>query len=284
MKMKITYAILLIAATLLSSCQEKSRDHIKQAASFENKTSPIAEPKWQNEAHKLVYEMTQKVGDYQKLRNKKDVTYTYTYTTPDGSTDQSAEKYIFDGEYSYADYIKHERTLPELEGPIEQGYDGQTFWLKHQGKYIEDEASMKRVTFNRKTNFYWFTMFQKLMDPGLKYEYIKEAKVDDKNYDIVKVSFESKDGKPTDVYQLWMNKDTRLVDQFLFTVADFGVIETPFLMKVEYEEIDGFSIPSKRRYTKGDWDGNNINENWIHVSWTDIRFDTNVSKSIFTKN
>lgn len=235
---------------------------------------------FQNKGHELVYKMTQKVGTYQDLQDYKDVSYTYTYTTPDGKSDVSQEKYIFDGELSYGDYVKHERTLSDLEGRVEQGYDGSTFWLKQDGKSLDDEKGLKRVTFNRKTNFYWFTMMQKLLDPGLNYEYIKEDTINGKIYDIVKVSFDSKEGKPTDIYQLYINQETLLVDQFLFTVMDFGVAD-PLLMKVEYEKVGKILIPASRKYTKADWEGKNLNDDWIIVSWTDIKFNTGMTKERF---
>ena len=55
--------------------------------------------KFKNKGHELVYTMVQKVGDYNKLLEKENVTYTYTYQTPDGQTDLSKEKYIFAGRY-----------------------------------------------------------------------------------------------------------------------------------------------------------------------------------------
>lgn len=204
-------------AILLISCAQPD---IKVS---EEKVSLEAEPEmnFQNKAHELVYQMTQKVGNMEKLKSKKDVAYSYTYTTPDGQVDVAEEKYIFDREKSYALYTRHDRSLKDLEGEFEQGYDGQNFWLRHNGEFIQDEQMMNRVIFNRKTNFYWFTMMQKLTDPGLSYEYIKEAQADEITYDVVNVTFDSKNGKPTDIYQLWINKETSLVDQFLFTVVDF---------------------------------------------------------------
>ena len=185
---------------------------------------------------------------YSPDKSNGDVVYTYNYATPDGKSDISTEKYIFDGELSYGEYKQHQRTLSELEGTMEQGYDGKEYWLKVNGKLINEEKALKRVAFNRPTNFYWFTMFQKLLDPNLKYEYLGEKGMDNKNFDIVKVSFESKNDKPTDIYQLYINKATGMVARFLFTVADFGVIEKPLLMQLEYQEVDGFLIPSKRKY------------------------------------
>lgn len=266
--MKLLNLSVILSCCVLMSCQSNTSKEAETKVTFQNK------------GHELVYKMVQTVGTYQQLQQYKDVSYTYTYTTPDGKSDVSNEKYIFDGELSYGEYVKHERTLPDLEGRIEQGYDGTNFWLKQDGKAVEDEAALKRVTFNRKTNFYWFTMMQKLLDPGLNYEYIKQDTIDEKVYDIVKISFESEDGKPTDIYQVYINQETSIVDQFLFTVMDFGVAD-PLLMKMEYEKVGELLIPTKRKYTKADWDGNNLNENWIPVNWTDIKFNTGLTKEQF---
>lgn len=240
-------------------------------------------PTFQNKAHELVYQMVKKVGTYDQLLALKDVVYTYSYKTPDEKEDISTEKYLFDGEMSYALYKKHERTLDNLEGDIEQGFDGANFWLKHAGTYVEDKQALKRVAFNRKTNFYWFAMYQKLLDEGLNYEYVKKDTLEEKIYDVIKVSFASVNSKPTDIYQLYINQETLLVDQFLFTVVDFNVVDTPFLLKMDYEKIDGLLIPTQRKYTKATWEGDNINEQWIEVSWTNIKFNNGISKSLFFK-
>ncbi len=277
MKNKIS-TILLLSISLISCGEiaesERETDTVK--------ISP-AEVTFQNKGHELVYNMTQKVGTYQDLLDKKDVSYTYTYTTPDGKSDIMNEKYLFDGQLSYAKYQQHDRTFPDLVGEIEQGYDGNEFWLKHEGQIIDDADRIKRVTFNRATNFYWFAMFQKLMDPGLNYEYIGEQNIDNNPYDVVKVTFESPNGKPTDIYQLYINKETSLVDQFLFTVADFGKMEVPNLMQMKYEEVDGMLIPTVRQYKKSTWDATVSEEPWIYVTWTDITFNNGLTKEHFTK-
>lgn len=277
--MKINSALSIISIFTLISCQnDSSQDGPKSPVKVGIENNPT----FKNKGQQLVYEMTQKVGDYSKLVSKKDVTYTYSYKTPDGKMDISTEKYLFNGELSYGKYKKHERTLANIEGEIEQGYDGSEFWLKQNGKLVTDTVSLKRVAFNRPTNFYWFTMMQKLLDPGLKYEYLKDQTIDGANYDVVKVSFESKDNKPTDVYQLYINKDTKLVDQFLFTVMDFGKTE-PSLMELTYEKVDGLLLPTKRRYKSSNWDAEVTNEPWIEVNWSDVKFDTGLKKSDFKK-
>lgn len=272
--MKFYLSALVILSSLLFSCQD---NHPSDAAREE------AAITFQNKGHELVYGMTQKVGDYQALLSKKDVVYTYTYETPDQKADVSTEKYIFDGELSYAAYHRHERTMPQLEGTIEQGYDGKEFWFRHQGEYLTDSVYVKRSKFSRKTNFYWFAMFQKLLDPGLNYEHLSDTTIEGKAYDVVRVSFETEDGRPTDIYQLYINQKTSLVDQFLFTIVDFNVVETPMLMRMEYEEVDGILIPTKRLYKKSTWDAEVTDEPWIKVTWSDIRFDNQLDRSLFEK-
>ena len=278
--MKITKLVIAILGfTVLFSCNNVQ----EKAAKKEKEIKDLTVVNLKNKGHNLVYKMVQKVGNYELLANKKDVVYTYTYQTPDGAADVSTEKYIFKRELSYGFYERHERTFPDLEGQIEQGYNGKEYWLKHNGEVLNEKARLKRVSFNRPTNFYWFTMFQKLLDPNLFYEYLGDKTIDNTVYNIVKVSFNSKDDKPTDIYQLYINKETSLVDQFLFTVADFGIMEAPFLMKVVYEEIEGMLIPTKRKYKKSTWDGVVTDSPWIYVTWSDIKFNNHLSNKDFNK-
>lgn len=238
----------------------------------------------QDKAFALIEKMTKKVGSYDKLLKKKDVVYTYSYITPEGKYDQSIEKYIFDGELSYGQYITHQRTFTDLLGTIEQGYDGSEFWLKHEGEIINSKERLKRVIFNRPTNYYWFTMMQKLLDPGLNYEYLGKTTIGNNKYEIVKISFEPQENKASDVYQLYINEETSMIDQLVFTVAEFGVIDEPYLMKLEYEKIDGLYIPTERLYKKSDWNATVTNKPWTKVNWTNISFNNGLNKEIFNKN
>lgn len=274
---KTTTIAIAIFSIILVNC---TTSHKKTQADKEPEHKKVT---FTNKGHELIYNLTEKVGNYNKLLAKKDVVYNYTYTTPDGSTDQSLEKYIFKGELSYGKYTKHQRTLNQIKGILEQGYDGKTYWLKANGNLINDTLALQKVAFNRPTNFYWFTMFQKLLDPGLQYEYLGNKTINNTAYEIVKVSFESKNDKPTDIYQLYINTTTGLVDQFLFTVADYGVLETPYLMVLDYETIDGFLIPTKRKYKKSNWQAEVTDSPWIIVHWTDIRFNNGLQKKDFTK-
>jgi len=276
--MKIKFLTSIILVCLLSACNNGKKT---EKVVSEKTKGVISTPTFENKGHQLVYNMVQKVGDYKSLRGKNDVVYTYTYQTPDGKTDVSTEKYLFDGELSYGAYSRHERTLPDFEGLIEQGFDGASYWLKHNGELLQDENHLKRVAFNRPTNFYWFTMMQKLLDPGVKYEFLEESNIESVDYDVVKITFESDNSKPTDIYQLYINKKSGLVDQFLFTVADFGVMEVPNLMKLQYEEVDGMLLPTKRLYKKSTWNADVSDAPWVKVTWLDIKFNNGLTQDDF---
>lgn len=277
--MKFQLALIITALLSFASCQNENQP-VPDNVDVPEVTT---EPEFQNKAHELVHGMTQKVGNFGKLVSLHDVTYTYTYITTDGKTNSSTEKYIFDGEYSYGKYETHERTFPQLEGLIEQGYDGNEYWLKHNGEFLTDESLLESVAFIRPTNFYWFTMMQKLADPGLNYEHLGETTIEAQDYDIVKVTFNSKDDKPTDIYQVYINKKTSLVDQFLFTVADYGKMETPYLMKLEYEEVQGILLPTTRLYKQSTWNADVTDKPWTKATWTDIKFNTGLTTEDFAK-
>lgn len=138
--MNLKQLLLLIPGLFLASCTETTTptETEETITVIEESTAPV----FQNKAHEIIYEMTQKAGDYQMLKDRKDVVYSYTYVKPDGSIDVSTEKYMFDGELSYGIYEQHGKTMPDLEGKIEQGYDGNEFWVKHNESYLEDEKSL----------------------------------------------------------------------------------------------------------------------------------------------
>ena len=66
-------------------------------------------------------------------------------------------------------------------------------------------------------------------------------------------------------------------------MVDFGVIEEPLLMLLDYEEVDGFLIPNSRKYKKSNWDAEVTDAPWILVNWSDIKFDNDLKKEDFIK-
>ena len=201
----------------------------------------------------LITQMQNKTGTWSDLSKKKDVRYRYIYRNPEGKEDISEERYIFDSEASWAKYKKHEVfVMPNADGDVVQHYDGTKTIVSVGGKTVDDPKAVKSGDFLRKTNFYWFSMMQKLLDPGTLHKHEGTREVDGVPYDIVRVTFGESVGDAQDTYLLYVNPETKLVDQFLFTVMDFGMTK-PMLMRVDYETFEGLMLPTKRKYAPSNW-------------------------------
>jgi hypothetical protein len=106
--------------------------------------------------------------------------------------------------------------------------------------------------------------------------------VEGNTYDLVRIGFEAGVGAVQDSYLLYLNRDTHLVDQFLFTVMDFGIKE-PLLMKVTYKEIDGVKLPVDRTYIASNWHGQVKGTNWTEEIMEDIKFNNGFDRTFFRK-
>lgn len=221
----------------------------------------------------LVQESVNAMGGKSAFYAKKGVRYTYTYRKSDGKKDVSVETYRLRDEFSKAVYSKRDLLFPELKGELVQVYDGKFTRTFVNGNSVKKPEVAKRSDFLRKTNFYWFAMMFKLLDPGIIYSYAGEQTVNDIEYQKVEIGFKDGVGDVNDTYLLYINPETKLIDFFLFTVMDFGM-KQPLLMTVEYETIDGIQLPTKRKYIPADdWEANHDPDgDWVYEISTDIVF------------
>jgi len=224
------------------------------------------------------------VGGMKKLYALRDVQYTYTYRTPQGKEDVSIERYRFDGELSWARYTKREaHVFPRRQGEVIQGYDGKQSWMTIGDKVIVNPKLVKMADFLRKTNFYWFAMMHKLTDPGTHHRHKGISKVNGVDYHLVELTFGEGVGDVQDKYVLYVHPKTHLVDQFLFTVMDFGM-RKPYLMRVKYAKVNGVTLPVTRRYTSSNWKGRiKKNAQWTEELMTDIKFDNGFETGVFER-
>ena len=228
---------------------------------------------------KLIEQMTEATGSYEDLKSLKDVEYKYTVKNKvTGKSDISVERYIFDGELSWGKYLQRgDSTFPDLKGEIVQGYDGKESWMTLNGELVTDDTANKYADFTRKTNFYWFAMMQKLLDPGIIYIYKGKEKVEGIEYDLVQISYEPGIGDVSDTYTLYINPETNLVDRFYFTVMDFGITD-PILMEVEYKQFDGVKLPVKREFSAEVPQVGTMN---IEELMTDLNFNNGFDKTMY---
>lgn len=189
-------------------------------------------------------------GGYEKLAAKKDVQFHYVYDNFEKGKDISTERHIFDGEQSWASYEQHDlNVLPGEKGIAKQSLiDGKPV-LKLNEKFITDPKAIGGTVFLRKVNFYWFTMMYKLKDPGTNYKYLGTEKVGDILYDKVSLIYNAEVTKKekNDEYILYFNPKTHLVDQFFFSLPDWGINKPILKMTLSYEEIDGILISTVRK-------------------------------------
>lgn len=224
-------------------------------------------------AEALVARMVDTVGSMSDLHGLRDVEYTYVYRTPDGKTDLSVERHLFDGHLSWGRYPIHEAfAMPGAPGEVVMGTGRDGPWLVVNGQRITDTKKVGTAAFLRPTNFYWFAMFQKLQDPGVQLALMSPQTVDGVRYARVKMTFAPQGDKRTDDYILYFNPDTGLVDQFLFTVRQAGITD-PLLMKVNYEKIDGIMLPTRRKYAPADWNGAVKKDAWTDQLILGVHFN-----------
>ncbi|OUR91892.1 hypothetical protein A9Q87_08805 [Flavobacteriales bacterium 34_180_T64] len=189
-------------------------------------------------------------GGYKSLAAKKDVQFHYVYDNFEKGKDVSTERHIFHGEHSWASYEQHDlNVMPGTKGIALQSYVDSKPTLTLNGKAITDQKAIGGTIFLRKVNFYWFAMMYKLKDPGTNYKYLGTEKVGDVAYDKVSLIYDADITKKekNDEYILYFNPNTHLVDQFYFSLPDWG-IEKPILkMTLTYEKVDGILVSTVRK-------------------------------------
>lgn len=218
--------------------------------------------------------MISAIGGRNGLKKQKDVAFQYTYTSFDGFADVSTEKYLFDGEYSRGEYMTHKNAvMTTVDGVVVQSYDGNTSWITVDDVLFEDETANKMSAFLRKTNLYWFCMNFKLLDPGVRHNYEGIRRVNNIDYELVRIIFEEGVGTSQDEFLLYLNPQTKLIDQFLFTVKALG-IESPLMMRVKYEDISGIKLTTYREYAPANWQGElTSDEGWTTQVSEHIKFN-----------
>lgn len=269
--MKFSYIFLLVFL-LFTACQEEH--------------TPRGTPKTTaNEATQLLEDMVDELGGMEAYRALADVTFTYTYRdTVKGVQDVSTEKFLYDGELAWAEYTTHTKNVfPDKEGPVQQAWNGEKPWLLVEGNFIPAPPALRVAKFARNTAFFWFNMMYKLLDPGAIHKLLPNRTFEGKEYQAVEVTYGEKVGDAQDKFILYINPETKLVDQFLFTNMFFGA-KDPRMMFVQYETVNGLKWPAYRKYKPADWEGNIQEEaDWAEQISTDIQFNTGIERSLFDK-
>jgi len=228
------------------------------------------------EARQLISKVIEANGGQDGLHKLKDVSYDYHFLVKDNKVeDVSKERYIFNGEVSFAEYTKREiYALPQMPGKkYTQYFNGNKTVSTMDGNVITDQQPAFYGHILRKTNYYWFTMMFKLLDPGVNHKMLASRNVDGTTYRIVEMTFGENIGESSkDKYVLYINPKTNRIDQFLYNATGFGVTE-PSIMKLKYEKIDGVYVSTYRKYAPADWDGNKKEGAWTEQYTKNVKFN-----------
>lgn len=120
------------------------------------------------------------------------------------------------------------------------------------GEPVADAAEMLRRGYARFINdTYWLLMPLKAMDPGVHREYAGE-RTDScgRTYDVVKLSFDQGVGlTPGDVYWMWVNRETGLVDEWHMKLQSAKPEEAPGeVVFRDWRRFGGILLSTRREY------------------------------------
>jgi len=217
----------------------------------------------------------QAVGGWDALWKKGDVQFDYYYEYPD-KKDVSVERYVFDNGMSWAKYTTHNvNVMPDTEGTVIQCFDGSSAMVSHEGDTVADPQVIGTAAFLRQANYFWFTMPYRLDEPGTIHEYLGQEEVKGIVYDKVKVTYDPAiTGKEqNDTYIVYVNPETRLIDQFYFSLPFFGVEQPVLFMEVEYEKIGDLMLPTKRFVYQPNEKGEYPDQAGLIQTSTNIKFN-----------
>jgi len=285
---KIKSSSFLLSAAMISiffSCNTEKKQKEAASSEIEKEVTQIEISYDTNNPKSIIKAVEATSGGWGKLWKQKDVEFNYDYIQADGKADKSVERYVFNTEQSWAKYTQHDiNVMPGTEGDVVQYYDGTNAYISQNGAEIEDPAAVGGSEFLRKANYFWFVMMYKLDNPGVLYEYNGSETVNGIDYDKVTVTYDPEVTKKeqNDIYVLYVNKETKMVDQFYFSLLAFGLNDPIILMKVAYEEINELMIPSKRNIFFPGEDGSYGDQPAIQEITTNIKFNNGFTDADFS--
>jgi hypothetical protein len=254
------FVLTIVMFGILASCNSAGDKSEKSAT--KNEIGSTEKTVYNVESPKtMLMAVSEACGGIDKLKALNDVEFDYHYLNPDGTKDVSIERYIFDDEVSWAKYDIHEVNVsPDLEGNIVQYFDGKNIQVYNNGSLLEDPKIVGTGQFLRQANYMWFNMMFKLTDPGIIYKYEGQENIEGTNYDIVNVTYDPQvTGKEqNDIFILYINPETHMVESFKFSLPAFGIEEPVLHAQLTYEEIEGIQVITRRIMTSPSPDGSTM--------------------------
>ncbi len=244
----MTKALHYLSVTLLISllsCGDAKQSETKESESVGNITEI------DNSSHHIpelsrVFEAHGGFDTWSKLK-------TLTYDLGEQST-------LVELQNRYTRIVSEERTI---------GFDGQQVWVNPPG----EDDDRYRMRYN--LMFYFFAFPFVVGDPGINYEVMEPVDLLGKNYNTVKVSYNSGVGDaPNDSYVVCSDPETNQMEWLLYTATFGGDPKEKYsLIKYEgWQEYGGIKLPTRLQWYQyedgvvGDPRGNGADFDNIRVS------------------
>lgn len=260
--------VLLISLNLLA-CKQAEKQGVAEKQ-IESPKIDFTNPKNILEAVEAAH------GGWNHLRSKNDVEYHYEYTIPEGKADISTERYIFDGEVSFGNYARHEiNTVPTEKGIVTHLFNGENTTMTLNGDTIEKERTIAIAEFVRRANYFWFVMPYKLNDPGTIAKFLDTEVHNNITYTKLQVTYDATTtGKAeNDIYILYINPETLLIDRFYFSLPFLSINAPVILAEYTYEMVGGQKLAKSRDYYLPKKDGTYNTSPSITQKLSNIKFN-----------
>ncbi|MFS4466717.1 DUF6503 family protein [Maribacter sp. 2210JD10-5] len=274
MTQRKSFLIALLISTTLIGCKQADKQVVAEKQ-VENSKIDFTNPK------DILAAVEAAHGGWNHLRSKNDVEYHYEYTVPQGKADISTERYLFDAEISFGHYTRHEiNTMPNDGGIVTHLFDGEKTTLTLNGKTVVNEQTISVGQFVRRANYFWFVMPYKLNDPGTITKYLGKEAYNGIDYKKLEITYDAKvtEKEKNDIYILYINQETQLIDRFYFSLPFLGINAPVILAEYEYEAIEGQKIAVNRNYFLPDAKGAYVQSPSITQTLTHIKFNNGFTK------
>ena len=142
-----------------------------------------------------------------------------------------------------ADGLAFEATINVLTGAVHGSI---------QGREVHDAADLKSLYDIASERFindtFWLLMPLKMFDPGFYRAYDgTRSDTCGHTWDVLKITVEAVKGKPTATYWAWINRDTRMVEQWDIKLATMPADAPPVSVVFhDYRRIAGLLISTRR--------------------------------------
>ncbi len=168
---------------------------------------------------------------------------------------------------------------------IEFGWDGHEAWSTAD---LSDKGGNPR--FWSLTPYYFIAVPFVMADPGVKVATAGQGSLEDKTYDLVKVTFEAGTGDaPDDYYILYLDTETRRMGAVRYVVSYKGFFpeggHTPEKIMI-YDgenEVDGIKFAKSLRSYKWDAEAQKLGEKATQNVFDQVKFQKDLKPAFFTK-